>query len=248
MHKFTFFAAALLAACALAFPAYAGAPGVEISRIAYDPVSRTASITVEVVHPGVTAAHHVEWLSIRANGSEVKRIEFSALSLPEGETFERTVMAGVFAPLTIEAEAACARDGSRGAARLVFTADAAPATKQNYGEVKTYLGEISAVYESFITGISTAESAADVAAAINAFTSGMVPLIAKGKDLERKYPELKLKDSRSTPAELAEEMKKFEDLTRRFMTKSVMDKMVKYASDPLVQKAQKDMNEKLKGL
>jgi hypothetical protein len=248
MRKFVLPAAALLAACTLAGPAHAGAPIVEISRIAFDPATRTATVTVKVVHAGETASHYTGWLSIRANGSEVKRFEFGPQNRSEGETFERTVTAGVLAPLTIEAEAACVKNGGHGIARIVFTADKPSVPDFRYADARAYLWEAISVYDAFVNGIAGAGSAEDVAAAMNTFTGRILPLAARGKELDRKHPELKLKDSRNPPAELAEEMRMFEELTRRLMAKSVMDKLMKYASDPLVQKAQRDMAEKLKNM
>ncbi|TAL31538.1 MAG: hypothetical protein EPN93_17235 [Spirochaetes bacterium] len=117
-----------------------------------------------------------------------------------------------------------------------------------YADAKSLIGDMTKLYEGFIGGVEKAGSGKDLAAAINKFADGMKPLAVKAKDLEKKNPELKFKDPKNPPKELEAEFKKFEDLTKKFMSQTVMEKMMKYATDPEVQKAQKDMTEKLKDL
>jgi len=108
LFLFTALSAVLLAnrtAVALAGPVSVAA-GTEVT------------ITIQVTHSANTATHYTNWVSVKADGKEIARWDFSASHLPENENFSRTVKYTVSKPVEIVAQGNCVRHGSRGPAVL----------------------------------------------------------------------------------------------------------------------------------
>ncbi|MFC2169829.1 hypothetical protein ACFLRM_04610 [Acidobacteriota bacterium] len=106
-----------------------------------------------------------------------------------------------------------------------------------YSDAKKLIQESSDVMGKFIDNMEKAEDGKAVAAAMTTFSNAMSELQPKFEGLELKYPELK--DQANPPPEIADEIKKFEELSQRMM--SVMTKMMQYTDDPDVQKAQEEL-------
>jgi desulfoferrodoxin (superoxide reductase-like protein) len=82
-------------------------------------VQKGAEITVKisVAHSGNSRFHHTEWVSVKVNGQEVQRWEYSGSNTPESERFTKEFKIVVNEPLEIVAEASCNLHGSAGAAK-----------------------------------------------------------------------------------------------------------------------------------
>jgi desulfoferrodoxin (superoxide reductase-like protein) len=98
----------------VASPGWAGRSSVTIEA----PVaaSKGAEITVKinVAHNGNSRFHHTEWVSVKVNGEEIRRWEYSGSSTPESEQFTKDFKLVVNEPVEIVAEASCNLHGSAG--------------------------------------------------------------------------------------------------------------------------------------
>ena len=108
-----------------------------------------------------------------------------------------------------------------------------------YADAKKVMEESLQTMQDFIGAVEKADSAPEVAAALNAFTKKMNELKPKVMELETKYPELK--DETTAPEELKPLMKGMEEFGQRFM--GVMMKIAQYESDPEVKKAMEGMDQ-----
>jgi hypothetical protein len=106
-----------------------------------------------------------------------------------------------------------------------------------YSEVKLLMEKVVLSLEKLTTGLEEAEDADDVVAALDSYTSDILPLAPKMKELIKKYPELKeLKDENTCPEELRPVMQKIEELGERMVLGFV--KVQQYTNDPKVKAAQ----------
>ena len=106
-----------------------------------------------------------------------------------------------------------------------------------YSEVKLLLEKVVLSLEKLTAGLEEADDADDVAAALDSYTSDILPLAPKMKELIKKYPELKeLKDENTCPEELSPVMQKIGELGKRMVVGFV--KVQQYTSDPKVKAAQ----------
>jgi len=112
-------------------------------------------------------------------------------------------------------------------------------------ESRAVVNGITAEYETLMSGISKAGSAKDVTATLNKFTDAMGSLMAKAKELEKKYPEIRFSDLKNPPKELEADFKKLDAASKKLMAPGAMDKIQKYAKDPEVMKALNAMIAKL---
>lgn len=103
-----------------------------------------------------------------------------------------------------------------------------------YAEAKKVLQKSNQIMEKLINDLDKAEEGKQVAAALNGFTKAMQGLKSQFKSLEEEYPELKT--MANPPVELQAEAKQLEALTKRIS--SAMMKVMKFADDPDVKKAQ----------
>lgn len=71
-------------------------------------------IRVTVIHNANSFFHHVEWVWIKFNETEIARWEFTATKRPEGETFTREIKFRVEGEGEIKAKASCNMHGSAG--------------------------------------------------------------------------------------------------------------------------------------
>jgi len=106
-----------------------------------------------------------------------------------------------------------------------------------YSEFKLLMDKVVLSLEKLTTGLEQAEDADDVVTALDGYTSDILPLAPKMKELIKKYPELKdLKDKNTYPEELKPVMEKIEKLGERILVGFV--KVQQYTNDPKVKAAQ----------
>jgi desulfoferrodoxin (superoxide reductase-like protein) len=74
------------------------------------------TIRVIVIHNANSYFHHVEWLWIQVNGSEIARWDYTASKRPEEATFTKEVKYKVEGDVEIKAKASCNMHGSVGEA------------------------------------------------------------------------------------------------------------------------------------
>ncbi len=115
-------------------------------------------------------------------------------------------------------------------------------------DMKKVMSDTTAVFTAYGSSVENAKSGKEVAAAMVKFADGLKAVSLKAKELQKKYPEFNLKDNKALPKELEADAKKLEEAGKVMMSKKVMDQMAKYMTDPDVQKAQKDMMEKMKDM
>jgi len=99
--------------------------------------------------------------------------------------------------------------------------------------------------EKYMTDIQKATSASDVASAITAFTETYKSLVPAMKELEKKYSDLDIKDSKY-PAELKEYEKKFEEQSLRLEKASTS--MMKFMMNKEVSDALQNMGKAMENL
>ncbi len=101
-----------------------------------------------------------------------------------------------------------------------------PSFAGNYSEAKSLLGQIAAVWTALADSLDRADSAASVAAALDAMTDKMAVIYPKWRQLEAKQPEIKTMEP--VPPELEAEVnmlkQQSERLRQHFMN---IDKMYK---------------------
>jgi desulfoferrodoxin (superoxide reductase-like protein) len=72
------------------------------------------TIRVHVTHEGNNFFHYTDWVTVRANGTEIRRWEFSSTRRPESENFTVEMTYTVDGPVEITAQANCNVHGSEG--------------------------------------------------------------------------------------------------------------------------------------
>ena len=79
-------------------------------------VSQGSTITIKlnVTHKGNSGLHHTDWVSLKINGNEVKRWEYTRKERPEDENFTVSFTQKADAPIEIVAQANCNIHGSAG--------------------------------------------------------------------------------------------------------------------------------------
>ncbi|MCF8143189.1 MAG: hypothetical protein K9N21_04635 [Deltaproteobacteria bacterium] len=78
-------------------------------------------ITLRVSHSANNFLHYTDWVSVKVNGEEIARWEYSPMNRPEDEAFTREVKVTVDKDLEVEAQASCNIHGSAGISkRIIF--------------------------------------------------------------------------------------------------------------------------------
>ena len=72
-------------------------------------------IKVQVSHSANSLFHYTNWVSVKANGKEIGRWEYSMSKRPDGANFTKEIKMTVNEDLVIEAKANCNLHGSAGA-------------------------------------------------------------------------------------------------------------------------------------
>jgi len=72
------------------------------------------NITITVSHNGNSKAHHTEWVTLKINGKEIQKWEYTKAELPPGNEFTLEYKLVASEPLIIEAQGNCNMHGSTG--------------------------------------------------------------------------------------------------------------------------------------
>jgi desulfoferrodoxin (superoxide reductase-like protein) len=99
----------------LASPCWAGRSSATLEVPSSAQKGAEITIRVNVAHNGNSRFHHTEWVSLKVNGQEIQRWEYSGSNTPESERFTREVKIVVNEALEIVAESSCNLHGSAGA-------------------------------------------------------------------------------------------------------------------------------------
>jgi len=99
-------------------PALADQSSVTIEAPEYAEPGSQITIKVHVSHSGNNFFHYTNWVTVSANGKEIKRWEFSSGNRPEDADFTREMTYTVSGPVEITAEANCNMHGSAGKATV----------------------------------------------------------------------------------------------------------------------------------
>ena len=110
--------AVLVAVLVIFFGLASESPGNKAS-VQIDAPERAAkgsevTIKIHVFHEGNNYLHHTSWVSVKVNGQEITRWDFSAFSRPEAGDFTREITYKLVEAAEIVAEANCNIHGSAG--------------------------------------------------------------------------------------------------------------------------------------
>lgn len=72
------------------------------------------TLVINVMHKGNSKMHHTDWVSLRINGKEVKRWEYTKENLPPDGNFTLEYKTTVTGDINIEAQGNCSIHGSAG--------------------------------------------------------------------------------------------------------------------------------------
>jgi len=100
--------------CTMPSAAWAGRSSATVEAPASAEKGTEITVKITVAHNGNSRFHHTEWVSVKINGEEVRRWEYSGANTPEGERFTKELEIVVNEPLEIAAEASCNLHGSAG--------------------------------------------------------------------------------------------------------------------------------------
>ena len=95
--------------------------GVAISAPKSVPKGTEVPVKITITHSANSFFHYTEWVTIKVNGKEAARWEYSMGNRPEGATFVREIKIPVNEAVEIVAEANCNLHGSTGPATWKIT-------------------------------------------------------------------------------------------------------------------------------
>jgi len=78
------------------------------------------TITINVTHKGNSKMHHTDWVTLKLNGKEVKKWEYTREILPATENFKLEYKMTVTEETTVEIQGNCNMHGSAGPKTLVI--------------------------------------------------------------------------------------------------------------------------------
>ncbi len=81
------------------------------------------TIVINVMHKGNSKMHHTDWISLKINGKEVKRWEYTKENLPPEGDFTLEYKTTVTENIKIEAQGDCNMHGSAGAKTAMVKAN-----------------------------------------------------------------------------------------------------------------------------
>lgn len=111
--------------------------------------------------------------------------------------------------------------------------------QDKYGDVVELNDKFISITQEYIDGLNKAQSAKDVASAINKYTDGFQKIGPMMKEINKKYPDLTtVKD---LPEKVKESQVKSEKIGMEFASSFM--KIIQYMGDPQVIKAQERMTE-----
>ena len=78
------------------------------------------TIVINVTHKGNSKMHHTDWVTLKLNGKEIKKWEYTKESLPATENFKVEYKMTVTEDSTLEAQGDCNVHGSAGPKTIVI--------------------------------------------------------------------------------------------------------------------------------
>lgn len=113
-----------------------------------------------------------------------------------------------------------------------------------YGDYKDVMNSQIDAMEKFVSSVEKAGSGKEIADALNAYADDMKQIMPKLNDLIRKYPEIM---GGEPPAELKDLLDKSGEASKKF-ARAMVKVSMKYARDPEVGKALRNIGESMKDL
>jgi len=78
------------------------------------------TIVINVMHKGNTKVHHTDWVTLKFNGKEIKRWDYTKENIPASENFTLEYKMALPEDGTIEVQGNCNLHGSAGAKTLIL--------------------------------------------------------------------------------------------------------------------------------
>lgn len=113
-----------------------------------------------------------------------------------------------------------------------------------YDQARVTMKEFLKINEDYIAAVEKVENAKDLVQAIETYSEKMSAMSVRMNDMYKQFPELK--NTKAAPKELADEMKKMEEIGVKLFTVSMNPRIIKFSKDKEVLEAQKKAAEKLK--
>ena len=123
---------------------------------------------------------------------------------------------------------------------IMITALVAGCGSGKYADVKDYMQKSIKIQEEYLKAIENADSAGDVAGAINKFAERLNALRPQMKAIMEKYPEMALE--KETPSELREVTARQNELAEK-IAQSSTKYVAPYTLDPVVVEATKNLSQ-----
>lgn len=101
--------------------AWANKSAVSLEAPAEAKRGEVVEIIITVRHNGNNIFHYTNWVSLKINGQEVQRWEYSMFSRPESEDFTLKYRQTVDGSMDIQAQANCSRHGSDNTAEATIS-------------------------------------------------------------------------------------------------------------------------------
>lgn len=113
----------------------------------------------------------------------------------------------------------------------------------DYSDVVEMMTEYIEIQEHYVDGLENADNADEFVKAVTEYSENMKKILPEMKKYAEKYPDL----DEGAPEDLEKLNQRAEELAER-ITKVTPGKMMKYASDPKVMEAMKEMAESMQGV
>jgi len=125
MKKAKWIIYAIVCLAVISAPAVGWADKAAVEIEAPKTAKKGEEITVKlmVTHDGNNFLHYVDWVSLKVNGEEVQKWEYSNFDKPESEDFTIEYKVKVDGDLEIEAKAHCNNHGSDGPAKVTVKSE-----------------------------------------------------------------------------------------------------------------------------
>lgn len=108
----------LILSLAISSPLLANKTSVALSGPQAVAPGTEVTITVKISHSGNGSGHFTNWVSVKADGQEIARWDFTSDKRPEGANFSREVKYTVTKPVEITAQGNCNLHGGQAPAVL----------------------------------------------------------------------------------------------------------------------------------
>jgi desulfoferrodoxin (superoxide reductase-like protein) len=100
----------------LTTPSFANKASVTLQVPASVQKGSEVTIRVNVSHQGNSFLHYTQWVTVKVNGKEIARWDYTSTNRPDSENFFKEVKVTATEPLEIVAKASCNIHGSAGPA------------------------------------------------------------------------------------------------------------------------------------